>query len=143
MINDQQMINNLLINSRTVALVGASHKPHRDSYRVMQALQQFGLRVVPINPRMTGQMLLGEKVYSSLSDLPMPIDFVDLFINSQAAADIIDEAIACRLPALWMQLGVVNLEAAHRAIASGLNVVMDRCPLIEIAQQKLEHSPKI
>ena len=137
MINDQQVINDLLITATTIALVGASHKPHRDSYRVMHALQQRGYRVVPINPRLAGQRLLGELVYSSLDDLPMPVDFVDLFVNSHAASSIVDQAIRLSLPAVWMQLGVVPVEAAERALEAGMKVVMDRCPLIELANQAL------
>lgn len=137
MINDQADINRLLTEARVIALVGASAKTHRDSYRVMFALKERGYRVIPVNPRMAGEELLGETVYGSLADLPCPVDFVDLFINAEAAGEIIDEAIALNLPAVWMQLGVINEEAASRAAAAGLQVVMNRCPLMEFAKQDI------
>ena len=86
---------------------------------------------------MAGEELLGETVYGSLADLPCAVDFVDLFINAEAAGEIIDEAIALNLPAVWMQLGVINEEAASRAVAAGLQVVMNRCPLMEFAKQDI------
>ena len=137
MINDQADINRLLTEARVIALVGASTKTHRDSYRVMFALKERGYRVIPVNPRMAGDELLGETVYGSLADLPCAVDFVDLFINAEAAGEIIDEAIALNLPAVWMQLGVINEEAASRAEAAGLQVVMNRCPLMEFAKQDI------
>ena len=122
----------LLQTSRTVALVGASAKPDRDSHAVMAFLQAQGYRVIPVNPGLAGQSLLGEKVVSTLADIVGPIDIVDIFRNSDAAGQIIDEAINAGAKAVWLQLGVINPQAADRAKAAGLKVVMDRCPKIEI-----------
>ncbi len=122
----------LLKTARTVALVGASAKPGRDSHAVMSFLQGQGYRVIPVNPGLGGQTLLGEMVVSTLADIKEPIDIVDIFRNSDAAGQIIDQAIGVRARAIWMQLGVVNPQGANRAEAAGLKVVMDRCPKIEI-----------
>ena len=98
----------------------------------MAFLQQQGYRVIPVNPGLAGQTLLGETVVSALSDIAQPIDLVDIFRNSDAAGPVVDEAIALGAKAVWMQLGVINPEAAARAEAAGLKVVMNHCPKIEI-----------
>jgi predicted CoA-binding protein len=122
----------LLEQTRTIALVGASDRPDRPSNRVMQGLQAHGYRVIPVNPQITGEHVHGEFVFRELSQLGDPIDMVDIFRNSAAAAEAVDQAIAIGAKAVWMQLGVINEEAAARAEAAGLKVVMDRCPAIEI-----------
>lgn len=122
----------LLSDTKIVALVGASANAARDSHRIMAFLQQQGYRVIPVNPGLAGQTLLGETVVSALADIAEPIDLVDIFRNSVAAGSVVDEAIAVGAKAVWMQLGVVNPEAAARAEAAGLQVVMDHCPKIEI-----------
>jgi predicted CoA-binding protein len=122
----------LLESVRTIALVGASDRPDRPSYRVMQSLQAHGYRVIPVNPQITGEHVHGEFVFRELSQLGDPIDMVDIFRNAAAAGDAVDQAIAAGAKSVWMQLGVVNEEAAARAEAAGLKVVMDRCPAIEI-----------
>lgn len=125
-------IRDLLANARTIALVGASDRPDRPSYGVMKRLQDHGYRVIPINPQITGEHVHGEFVFRELGQLGDPIDIVDIFRRSEAAGDVVDEAIAIGAKAVWMQLGVVNEAAAARAEAAGLKVVMNRCPAIEI-----------
>lgn len=122
----------LLEETRTIALVGASDRPDRPSYRVMRTLQEHGYRVIPVNPQITGEHLHGEFVFRELSQIGDPIDLVDIFRNSDAAGDAVDAAIAAGAKAVWLQLGVVNEAAAARAEAAGLKVVMDRCPAIEL-----------
>jgi uncharacterized protein len=122
----------LLQGARTIAVVGASDRPDRPSWGVMRFLQDHGYRVIPVNPQITGEHIHGEFVFRDLAQLGDPIDIVDIFRRPQAAGEAVDEAIACRARAVWMQLGVVNLEAAARAEAAGLQVVMDRCPAIDI-----------
>ena len=124
----------LLQRAKTIALVGASDNPGRASFGVMKALQDHGYRVIPINPRITGEHVHGEFVWRELAQIGEPIDIVDIFRNSADAAATVDEAIAVGAKAVWMQLGVVNEEAAAKAEAAGLKVVMDRCPKIEIAR---------
>ena len=122
----------LLEETRTIALVGASDRPNRPSYGVMAMLQDHGYRVIPVNPQITGEHIHGEFVFRELNQLGDPIDLVDIFRNSAAAGEAVDQAIAVGAKAVWMQLGVINEEAAARAEAAGLKVVMDRCPAIEI-----------
>lgn len=122
----------LLRDARRIALVGLSDRPSRPSNGVMRTLQAHGYRVFPVNPQITGEHVHGEFVWRELSQIGEPIDIVDIFRNSQAAGEAVDQAIAVGAKAVWMQLGVVNEEAAARAEAAGLKVVMDRCPAIEI-----------
>ncbi len=124
----------LLQNARTIALVGASDNPGRASYGVMKFLQDQGYRVIPVNPRITGEHVHGEYVWRELAQIGEPIDIVDIFRNSDDAAAGVDEAIAVGAKAVWMQLGVINEAAAAKAEAAGLKVVMDRCPKIEFAR---------
>lgn len=137
-VTTDQHISDLLASCQTIAMVGASPKSWRDSYRVMEFLQARGYRVLPVNPSFAGQTLLGEAVVASLGDLEQPVDLVDIFRNSEAAGAVVDEAITHRqrlgLRAVWMQLGVINPAAAERAHQAGLQVVMDRCPKIELAR---------
>jgi predicted CoA-binding protein len=125
-------IKSLLENARTIAMIGASDRPDRPSYGVMAKLQAHGYRVIPVNTQITGEHVHGEFVFRDLSQLGDPIDIVDIFRNSAAAGEAVDQAIAAGAKAVWMQLGVVNEEAAARAEAAGLQVVMDRCPAIDI-----------
>ncbi|KQN07639.1 CoA-binding protein [Sphingomonas sp. Leaf25] len=129
---DDDGIRTLLSDARTIALVGASDRPDRASWGVMAYLQRQGYRVIPVNPQITGEHLHGEFVFRDLSQIGEPIDIVDIFRNSAAAGDAVDQAIAAGAKAVWLQLGVVNADAAARAEAAGLKVVMDRCPKIEI-----------
>jgi predicted CoA-binding protein len=131
-LESDQEIATLLTTSRMIAMVGASPKPDRDSHAVMSFLQAQGYRVIPVNPALKGQTLLGENVVSTLADIEEPVDIVDIFRNSDAAGQIVDQAIDIGAKAVWMQLGVIDPQAADRAEAAGLKVVMNRCPKIEI-----------
>ncbi len=126
-------IRDILKSVKTIALVGASSNIVRPSYFVMQYLLDKGYEVIPVNPGLAGQELLGQKVYGALKDIPKPIDMVDIFRNSEAAGPITDEALTLdpKPKVIWMQLSVRNDEAAARAEAAGLQVVMDRCPKME------------
>jgi len=130
---DKAYINGILQEVKTIALVGASAKEVRPSYFVMKYLLGKGYQVIPVNPGMAGGQILGQTVYASLSDIPVAIDMVDIFRNSQAAGLITDEALSLDpLPkVIWMQLSVRNEKAAQRAENAGLKVVMDRCPKME------------
>ena len=133
---DDNFLRGILKETKVIALVGASPKPERPSHGVMRYLQRRGYRVIPVNPGLEGQVLNGEKVYRSLSEIPQvetgPVDMVDIFRNSAAAAAPALEAIAIGAKTVWMQLDVVNEAAAETARAAGLKVVMNRCPAIEI-----------
>jgi predicted CoA-binding protein len=130
----------LLNNARNIAMVGASDRPDRPSHGVMKFLQSHGYRVFPVNPQITGEHVHGEFVWRELAQIGEPIDIVDIFRRPQAAGDAVDQAIAVGAKAVWLQLGIVNEEAAQRAEAAGLQVVMDRCIKIEIMRLRI---PKI
>ncbi|WCT73694.1 CoA-binding protein [Sphingomonas naphthae] len=127
----------LLAETRTIALVGASDRPNRPSHGVMAMLQGHGYRVIPVNPQITGDHVLGEYVWRELSQIGEPIDMVDIFRRSEAAGEAVDEAITAGAKSVWMQIGVVNEAAAARAEAAGLKVVMNRCPAIEIPRLRV------
>ena len=129
-----QYIREILDEAKTVAMVGASANWNRPSYFVMKYLQAKGYRVLPVNPGLAGQEILGEPVYASLKEIDQPVDMVDIFRNSEAAGPIADEAAEIGAKIVWMQLTVRNDAAAARAEAAGLTVVMDRCPKIEFAR---------
>lgn len=131
-LREDSEIADLLMGARTIAMVGASDRPDRPSFGVMKFLQGRGYRVLPVNPAITGEHVHGEYVWRELSQIGEPIDIVDIFRDSEAAGETVDQAIAVGAKAVWMQLGVVNREAAERAEAAGLKVVMNRCPKIEI-----------
>lgn len=134
-------IQQILANCRTVAVVGLSPKPHRDSFRVAQYMQAQGWRIVPVNPvvAQSGEKILGEVVYATLTDAAQTekIDLVDVFRNSDDVPPVVDEAIALRLPALWLQLGVRHDAALAKAQAAGMQVVQDRCLKVEHARQSV------
>ena len=125
-------LRDILTSVRTIALVGASPRPHRPSHGVMRYLQRHGYRAIPVNPFAAGGTILGERCYASLAEISEPVDLVDIFRRSEAAGAAVDDAIAVGAKAVWMQLGVVDAAAAARAEARGIKVVMDRCPAIEI-----------
>lgn len=128
----------MLRNTRTIAMIGASPNPRRDSYRVMRYMQLNGYRVIPVNPTIAGTLLLGETVASSLSAVTEPVDLVNVFRRPDAIPGIVDELLAFdseRRPRyLWLQIGVVHEEAAERARRAGVEVVMDRCIKIEFGR---------
>ena len=128
-----EAIRDILTSVRTIAVVGASPKPARPSNDVLGVLIDRGFDTYPINPGHVGALIRGRPVSARLADLTVPIDMVDVFRNSAAAGGVVDEALQLDpLPrVIWMQLGVINEEAAKRARARGVTVVMNRCPTIE------------
>ncbi len=132
----EDYLRDILSSVKRIALVGASDNPVRPSYFVLKYLLEKGYDVVPVNPGKAGQKILGRTVHASLGDIPDPLDMVDIFRNSDAAGAIVDEALALepKPKVVWMQLSVRNDEAAARAEAAGLKVVMNRCPKMEYAK---------
>jgi uncharacterized protein len=128
--NDSE-IRDILTSVKTIALVGWSPKPDRPSHRVAAFLKARGYRVIPVNPGQAGQEALGETVVATL-DAAGPVDMVDIFRRSEEAGAVADDAVRLGAKVVWMQLGVVDEAAAARARATGVRVVMDRCPAIEI-----------
>jgi predicted CoA-binding protein len=124
-----QEIGSLLRSARTIAVVGLSDNPARVSYHVAAYLQQHGYRIIPVNPAVS--VVLGEKAYANLRDVPEKVDLVDIFRRPEFVPEIVDDAIAIGAKAVWMQEGVVHNAAADKARAAGLQVVMDRCTLKE------------
>ena len=132
-IEDDTKIRDILKNVRTIALVGASPKPERPSHRVMGFLLSKGYRVFPVNPGLEGREIHGVTVHAGLASIAEPIDMVDIFRASEHVGGVVDDVMKLGpLPrVIWMQLGVCNDEAAARATANGIQVVMDRCTAIE------------
>lgn len=122
----------LLDETHTIALVGASDRPDRAAFEVMGALIAHGYHVIPVNPLLAGQVIHGQTVAANLAEIAQPIDMVDVFRRSEFVAGVVDEAIAAGAKSVWTQLDVIDHQAAARAQAAGLQVVMDRCPKIEI-----------
>jgi predicted CoA-binding protein len=122
---DPSIIEGILKNAHNIAVVGISDNPQRPSHDVAAFLQRKGYRIIPVNPKIDN--VLGEKAYPNLSAVPEQIDVVDIFRRSEDVGPIIDEAIGTGAGAVWLQLGVINEEAADRAAEAGLRVVMDRC----------------
>ena len=130
----------ILTRARTIAIVGASPRSHRPSHGVMRYLQRQGYRTIPVNPFACDGDILGERCYASLADIPEPVDTVDIFRRSEFAGAAVDDAIAIGAKFVWMQLGVVDPAAAARAEKAGLQVVMNRCPAIEIPRLGLNQA---
>jgi len=130
----QQEIRDILKSYRTVAVVGLSRDPAKDSHRVAKYLQSEGYRIIPVNP--FAEEILGEKSYKSLRDVPEPVEIVDVFRPSEQVSTVVEDAIKLKNrtgtpKVVWMQLGIVNREAAKRAEEAGFTVIMDRCMMIE------------
>ena len=134
-----EAIDGILSTARVFAVVGASNKPERPSYHVMETLIAQGYTVHPVNPGLAGQDILGRSVFATLADVPAPVDVVDIFRNSADALGVVIDAISLKdrlgIKSVWMQLGVINQDAATAAQAAGLRVVMDRCPRIELTRR--------
>ena len=131
-------IQSILEQVKTIALVGASDKPARDSYIVMAYLLAQGYQVIPVSPKLAGQTLLGQQVYASLKEIPVPIDMVDVFRNSEAAYGVAEETIVIKAKVLWLQIGVINHQAEQLALEAGLKVIMNLCPKLEIKRLGME-----
>ena len=133
MINSDENLRKILIRTRVVALVGISANPVRPSYFVARYLKLRGLRVIGVNPTLAGQSLFGEKIYADLASIPDDVHMVDIFRRSDAAGLIVDDALNRwpRLQTIWMQIGVMNSDAADRARGRDVDVVQNRCPKIE------------
>jgi predicted CoA-binding protein len=129
--NDKELTQ-LLTEAKNIAVVGLSSKPARASFGVARFLQQQGYRIIPVNP--TETEVLGERAYARIADVPDTIDIVDVFRRSEAVPDVLEDALSKKPRCFWMQEGVVHEEAAQRAAAAGIPVVMDRCILKEIAR---------
>jgi len=124
----------ILTSARTIAVVGLSPDPRRPSYGVARYLQRVGYRIIPVNPNV--EEVLGERAYPSLRQIPQAVDVVDVFRRSEFVGPIVDDAIAIKASAVWLQDGVVDEDAAARARASGLDVVMDDCMMRRHAQRR-------
>ncbi len=133
-VTDDAGLRAILTSVKTIAMVGASTNWNRPSYFVMKYLQGKGFRVIPVNPGAAGQEVLGETIYTTLADIPVPVDMVDMFRKPEAAPEVAADAMAIGAKVLWMQLGIEHAEAAATAEAAGLQVVMNRCPKIEYAR---------
>jgi uncharacterized protein len=129
-----QEIRAILSRPTSVAVIGCSDNPDRDSLRIAMLLRDKGFRVIPVNPQLKPEALidaLGERCYPDLASIPDQVEIVDVFRRSEFVAEVAEQAIAKGAKVLWCQLGVIDLDAARRAQAAGLTVVMDRCPAIE------------
>jgi len=133
-VNKTDDIGELLKNVRTIAVVGLSDSPTRTSYGVSKYMQSQGYRIIPVNPQIDAS--LGEKAYSSLSEVPEAIDLVNVFRRPEHVPEVVDEAIRLKLPAIWLQEGVIDEAAAEKAVKAGIFVVMDRCIYKEHAARK-------
>ena len=131
-LESDEAIAQLLVQVKRIALVGASAKPNRPSHRVMQFLLDEGYEVLPINPGLAGQRLLGQPVYASLADLPTSVEMADIFRGAASLPQVTQDVVAAGIPAMWTQLGVVNNKAERTGLDAGLQMVVDRCPAIEI-----------
>jgi len=133
-LSEAEKIEELLKSAKTIAVVGLSDNPARTSYRVSAYMQSQGYRIIPVNPAISEA--LGEKSYPTLSEVPEKIDIVNVFRRSEHVPEVVEEAIRLKMPAIWMQEGVVHEEAAEKARQAGIFVVMNRCILKEHAKRR-------
>jgi len=124
----------ILTTYKTIAMVGLSDDPYRPSHFAAIYMQSWGYDIIPVNPRLAGKTILGQPVYATLHDIPRPVEIVDIFRRPEDIPPIVEEAIEIGAKVVWMQLGIVNEEAARRAREAGLEVVMNRCVKIEHAR---------
>lgn len=126
---ERDEIKQILLDAKTIAVVGLSDKPGRSSYMVAEALQKKGYRIIPVNPQI--QEVLGEKAYASLSDIPEKVDIVDVFRRSELVVPVAEETAAIQAKVFWLQQGIYNEEAAEICAGHGIKVIMDRCIKVE------------
>jgi uncharacterized protein len=141
-LNDTGLADRLLLTARTIAVVGYSDKPFRPVSSVSSYLRSQGFRIIPVNPRLRGRVVDGERAYDRLVDIPkdVTIDFVDVFRRGEFLDAVVDDAIAAGVPALWFQLSLGNVAAAERAERAGIEVVWDRCTAIEHRRVRSERT---
>jgi len=132
-------IRQLLQQVRTIAVVGLSNKTHRDSYRVAQYMQEHGYRIIPVNPRI--ETILGEKSYPDLLSIPEPVDIINVFRRSELVPPVVRDALHLNPQAIWLQLGIINEEAADIANNAGVAIIMDKC--IKVEHDRLLGSSRI
>lgn len=139
-LNEPGLADQLLSSARTIAVVGYSDKPHRPVSSVSAYLRSQGYRTIPVNPRLRGREVDGERSYDRLVDIPrdVKIDFVDVFRRGEFLDETVDDAIAAAMPAIWFQLDLENVAAAERAERAGLKVVWDRCTAVEHRRMRME-----
>lgn len=127
----------LLRQVNTIAMIGASNKAHRDSYKVFEFLLAKGYRVFPVNPSLQGTKILGQEVYACLADIPVNIDMIDVFRDAKYLYDIVEQAIALSIPCIWTQLGVIDVKAKCFAEQNNIKMITNRCPIIEYSRLNL------
>lgn len=139
-LNEPGLADQLLSTARTIAVVGYSDKPHRPVSSVSAYLRAQGYRTIPVNPRLRGREVDGERSYDRLADIPkdVKIDFVDVFRRGEFLDETVDDAIAAGVPAIWFQLDLENVAAAERAEKAGMKVVWDRCTAVEHRRMRME-----
>jgi len=134
--DEDRIIDDILMNTKTIALIGASLKEERPSNSVMRNLLNRGYQVFPVNPGHAGEKILGQDCFARLTDIPQKIDMVDVFRQSNAVPEIVDEAIKCQVKTLWLQLEIGHAEAESKARNNGITVITNRCPNIEFRRRE-------
>ena len=134
--DEDRIIDNILKNTKTIAIIGASVKEERPSNSVMRNLLKRGYHIFPVNPAQSGKKILGQECFAKLTDIPHEIDMVDVFRQSNAVPDIVEEAIKCQVKTLWLQLEIGHAEAEAKARKNGITVISNRCPNIEFRRQE-------